>query len=213
MRPVRGLRASATSYTGSSGSCSALPISSSAASYSLSGTEYPFMMVSSLAYAAWKLRCGYSCIESDRAAAGGAAPSARDFFTAFGDEGAPAPLEAGAASTSQSVKLPSKRVAVLTSSGWSSSTMAIRSPPAMAAPSVSTHRNTPASPLSTGMNIFITSISANACLASMCSPSGTSCFTSFPATSVVRRVGSYSLLNRYVCPSSVRRRPEGWVCA
>mmetsp|Transcript_38294 Transcript_38294/g.56402 ORF Transcript_38294/g.56402 Transcript_38294/m.56402 type:complete len:207 (+) Transcript_38294:112-732(+) len=85
---------------------------------------------------------------------------------------------------------PSKISAVATLSGFSSSNDAMRFPGANAAPSLEFHDNIPLSSTFSGMNIFITSISAYACPFETCAPSSTSFFTSFPATSVRRLAGS-----------------------
>mmetsp|Transcript_19230 Transcript_19230/g.56018 ORF Transcript_19230/g.56018 Transcript_19230/m.56018 type:complete len:313 (+) Transcript_19230:322-1260(+) len=85
---------------------------------------------------------------------------------------------------------PSKTTAVWTFSGLSNSRVAMRSPAANAAPSLTCQFTTPASSTLNGMNIFITSISPYGSPFRAWDPSGRSLLTSLPATSVRRLVGS-----------------------
>mmetsp|Transcript_3232 Transcript_3232/g.4718 ORF Transcript_3232/g.4718 Transcript_3232/m.4718 type:complete len:237 (-) Transcript_3232:1787-2497(-) len=180
MRPLRTLSCSSNSYRGRRGSVTALLNSPMASLYWSSGTLYPSITVSRVSRALRILRWALST-------------------------GAPSnPL---ASSREGLSSLPEKTSALVTESGLSSARFAMRSPGRRAAPSLSFQLITPDSGAVRGMNIFITSTSAKGSPAFTCSPSGTRERTSFPATSAVSLVGSYSLVKMHVLLSKMRRWP------
>ena len=95
-------------------------------------------------------------------------------------------------------RAPANGTARLTEDGSSRSRRASTSPAATGAPSLTRARRTPAAGVTSGMSIFITSISAYGSSAATWAPSSTSHLTSLPAVTAMSVDGSFSSSRRHI---------------